>query len=738
MFTASMAPDGNDDGTHDGTRDGNDDPSPTRSATPSAISPTRTSEPIVPISPLAPTAPGAAAADPTAVSAARLQSSERYQIIGEHGRGGIGLVSRAHDRELGRDIAIKELISRGHVNELRFLREALITARLEHPGIVPIYEAGRWPDGTPFYAMKLVSGRSLRELLAQRTTADERIGLLHHVIAVADAIAYAHGRGIIHRDLKPANVIVGEFGETIVIDWGLAKDLATTDEPAIGGGPFRTNRDDGLTNTGSVLGTRAYMPPEQERGEHVDQRADVFAIGAMLWELCTVEKLPLRESLRRHRTLRRAGIDRDLATIIDKACDPDPSRRYPDAGALAADLKAFKAGARVASRRYSPWAMLAHWTRRHRTLALAAAVMITILAAGSVLYVRNVSSARDRADTALQVAKRDLDRAQLAEASLLVEKDPTSAKALLSSLTQRSAQYALLMARANQGAATHVIKLPGLLTKLLRHPVTSEIVVFAADGSLQSVDTEAGQLRALRNDLLGATAHYRDGWLYAGRSFGASNVTVASTSEAVHPIDAGVLLAGAADQLVTTGTHIYALDKHDLYELGGQTPALVERGVRSIGGNDHLMMVCTTANELKVTRDGIAEHTERCATNSSEGPLVASGAHYAALLDSDHLLLVRNGQRLELQTHISGEYKIALSSDGLLAMADLSDKTWFIRPGGSQLELGPAHASLPTIAAADDRFAAWGYADGVVIAVDTRTAKVWRFNERHARSGRVC
>ncbi|HEY0191353.1 MAG TPA: serine/threonine-protein kinase, partial [Kofleriaceae bacterium] len=203
---------------------------------------------------------------------------DRYQIIGEHGRGGLGRVSRAHDRELDRDVAIKELISRGPLSEVRFLREALITARLEHPNIVPVHEAGRWPDGTPFYAMKLVAGRALRELIAERHTVVERLDLLHHVIAVADAIAYAHGRSIIHRDLKPANVIVGDFGETIVIDWGLAKDLSVSDDPApLGSSPVSRSGSASieLTITGSVLGTPAYMAPEQERGEHVDQRADV-------------------------------------------------------------------------------------------------------------------------------------------------------------------------------------------------------------------------------------------------------------------------------------------------------------------------------------------------------------------------------------------------------------------------------------------------------------------------------
>jgi WD40 repeat protein len=358
---------------------------------------------------------------------------ERYKVLGEHGRGGIGVVSRAHDYELGRDIAIKELLVCNHANEARFLREALITARLEHPGIVPVYEAGRWPDGTPFYAMKLVSGRSLRDLLAERPTVEQRIGLLHHVIAVADAIAYAHGRRIIHRDLKPANVIAGEFGETIVIDWGLAKDLASAEGPTVDGGPFRNDHNTGLTSAGSILGTPAYMAPEQRRGEPVDQRADVYAIGTMLWGLCTVEKEPPATAQLRRRTLRRAGIDQDLATIIDKALDHDPARRYPDAGPLAADLKAFKAGARIAARRYSLFARLAHWTRRHRALAALAAAAVAIAAVCGLLYVRTIAE-RDRADASDTAARRarasaeaSLDELTLKHAQFLLATDPSAA-----------------------------------------------------------------------------------------------------------------------------------------------------------------------------------------------------------------------------------------------------------------------------------------------------------------------
>jgi WD40 repeat protein len=366
-------------------------------------------------------------------TATQQRDPKRYQMLGEHGRGGLGRVSRAHDIELGRDVAIKELISRSHISEVRFLREALITARLEHPGIVPVHEAGRWPDGTPFYAMKLVAGRSLRELIADCKTLDERIALLHHVIAVADAIAYAHGRNIIHRDLKPSNVIVGDFGETVVIDWGLAKDLTASEESMVGGGPFRAGHDDGLTSTGAVLGTPAYMAPEQARGEPVDQRADVYAIGAMLWELCVLEPLPPGASGQRRQLLRTSSIDGDLLAIAQKALDPDPDRRYADAGALAADLKAFKAGVRIAARRYSLWALLAHWTRRHRALALASATAVVVLAAGSALYVRNIAAERDRADASDSAAHASLSELTLRHAELLLASDPSAAIDVLAS-----------------------------------------------------------------------------------------------------------------------------------------------------------------------------------------------------------------------------------------------------------------------------------------------------------------
>ena len=230
--------------------------------------------------------------------------SSRYQLIGELARGGMGAIFQGRDLNLGRDLAVK-VIREEHCNHpemvRRFVEEAQIGGQLQHPGITPVHELGRFPDGRLFIAMKLVRGRTLAALLELRGSPDEdRMQLLSVFEQVCQTMAYAHSRGVIHRDLKPSNVMVGTFGEVQVMDWGVAKVLdqggVADEERALrgndGGSYVRTLHceSDGLESlTGSVLGTPSYMAPEQARGQldTLDERADVFALGSILCEILT-------------------------------------------------------------------------------------------------------------------------------------------------------------------------------------------------------------------------------------------------------------------------------------------------------------------------------------------------------------------------------------------------------------------------------------------------------------------
>ena len=327
-----------------------------------------------------------------------LANPARYTVRGEVARGGFGVVLRADDQQIGREVALKQLIEPNPSVEARFIREALITARLEHPGIVPVHEVGRRADGSPYYAMKLLSGRSFKSVLAEATSFEERRLLIGHVIAVADAIAFAHSRRIIHRDLKPANIVVGDYGETVVVDWGLAKNLSEPDEqrpPAAM--PYRTSgrAGDDLTAFGQILGTPAYMPPEQARGEEVDERADVYSLGAILYHVLAgdppyrassteeiLEKVRSEELTPIKERAPRAA--EELVAIVQKAMARDAAARYPTASELAKDLRRYQAGQLVGAYAYSPLERAAKWVRRRRTLAAAVAAAFLVAVLGGV------------------------------------------------------------------------------------------------------------------------------------------------------------------------------------------------------------------------------------------------------------------------------------------------------------------------------------------------------------------
>jgi serine/threonine protein kinase len=314
-----------------------------------------------------------AAAGATLTTTADLRPAEdglRYRVVRPHARGGLGVVSVAYDAELGREVALKEIQARYAEDATlrdRFVREAEITGGLEHPGVVPVYGLGRYADGRPYYAMRFIRGESLQDAADRFHRSDcpapeERAlqlrQLLRRFVDVCDAVAYAHSRGVLHRDLKPANVMLGPFGETLVVDWGLAKVIghppAEAADPGPREGTLRVSSagSGSATRAGSALGTPAYMSPEQAAGRHDEAgpACDVYSLGATLYHVLAgrapFEGGGVEVILQR---VRRGDFPRPreanplvappLEAVCLKAMARKPEDRYPSPRALADDLE---------------------------------------------------------------------------------------------------------------------------------------------------------------------------------------------------------------------------------------------------------------------------------------------------------------------------------------------------------------------------------------------------------------
>jgi tetratricopeptide (TPR) repeat protein len=326
----------------------------------------------------------------------------RYELGAEIARGGMGRIHEAFDRRLGRHVAIKCALRSSPALAARFEREVALTSRLEHPAIVPIHDAGTLENGTAFYAMRLVVGRTLDHAIADAATLAQRLALVPSVIAVADAMAYAHSRDIIHRDLKPQNIVLGEFGETVLLDWGLAKDLRAGDPDDRDGPAFA----DG-TNAGDVFGTRGYMAPEQANGEAAGLAADVYGLGATLHHVLCGE-VPRAVPL----PLLPADIVPDLVAIVARATAEDPRERYASARELAADLHRFQAGRLVEAHRYTAWQLARRWIARHRAAVAVATVAIAVIATLSAVGLRRIVAEHDAALHAQARAEAERDAAE--------------------------------------------------------------------------------------------------------------------------------------------------------------------------------------------------------------------------------------------------------------------------------------------------------------------------------------
>ena len=403
------------------------------------------------------------AAAPLAPDELPPMAAEQYILGPEVARGGMGRVIRAIDRRLGRVVALKQLSDDSPRRRIRFAREAQITARLQHPAIVPVYEVGPWPDGGMAYAMKLVSGRPLAEVIEKTTTLEERIALLPRVIEVVDAVAYAHSQRVIHRDIKPSNIILGDFGESILIDWGVAKLLDGADGNLPAGLEEEPEAADvtgdleppelpsgGLTLPGSVIGTPAYMAPEQAGGQPLDERADVYALGTMLYHLLSghlpyrghgteivaqviVGPPPPRERVEPH-------VPAELAAVVARAMDRERQRRY-SAAELAAELRRFTTGQLVAAHRYSARERLRRWMRRHRAAVAVAAAALLLLGAGALVSAIRILRERDQAEAARAEAIRRVDELTVEKALVELGSDAPGALRILTGISHGSPMW---------------------------------------------------------------------------------------------------------------------------------------------------------------------------------------------------------------------------------------------------------------------------------------------------------
>ncbi|MBI1915473.1 MAG: serine/threonine protein kinase [Planctomycetes bacterium] len=379
----------------------------------------------------------------------------RFRILRPHARGGLGEVFVARDEELQRDVALKEIQER-HAGQpesrARFLLEAEVTGQLEHPGIVPIYGLGVYADGRPFYAMRFIQGDSLKDALAAFYQAEQTgpsgsarsLGLrrlLGRFVDVCNVMAYAHSRGVLHRDLKPGNIMLGKYGETLVVDWGLAKVLGKADVEGTEGALLRSG-DSALTQTGKALGTPAYMSPEQAAGrlEQLGPASDVYSLGATLFHVLTGQA-PFAEAdmgavLQKVQKSDfppprqvKGQVPAALEAVCLKAMALKSAERYATPRELAEEIERWLGDEPVAAYREPFLARAGRWVRKHpaRVTGVAALVFTALVALGVGSLLLSSEQART-----LQEQQGKLDEQQkraLAQVDALLNATPVPAGA---------------------------------------------------------------------------------------------------------------------------------------------------------------------------------------------------------------------------------------------------------------------------------------------------------------------
>ena len=370
-----------------------------------------------------------------------LKDECRYRIIDRHKIGGIGVIYRAEDLELNREVALKEIreqYANDPQSKARFLLEAEVIGNLEHPGIVPIHGKGHYRDGRVWYAMKFIEGESLQEAIkrfhegrSSRSRSENELifrGLLGRFVVACDAIEYAHSRDVLHRDIKPDNIMLGRFGETVVLDWGLAKILdGRADNESEVEGPLRllASLEVDPTRFDKAIGTLRYMSPEQAipKVGQIRRPSDVFSLGATLYCLLTGQAAYTGSDLNdvKERVIRgefpqprqvRPEVPAPLESICLKAMKIDPANRYSSARALAADIERWLAEEPVSVHKYPAMAIADRWARRHRTLVAATAALLITLSIALVVSNFLIRAEEKKAEENYRLAVTEKKRAE--------------------------------------------------------------------------------------------------------------------------------------------------------------------------------------------------------------------------------------------------------------------------------------------------------------------------------------
>jgi serine/threonine protein kinase/formylglycine-generating enzyme required for sulfatase activity len=487
--------------------------------------------------------------DPALLDAlkSRGPSSSRYRLKGEVAQGGMGVILRVWDEDLRRHLAMKVMLDEqeGAASRLsRFLEEAQVTGQLDHPGIVPVHELGIDARGRVFFTMKLVKGRTLEHVFEAVRHGDDGWSVtraLSVVLRVCEAMAFAHEKGVIHRDLKPANIMVGRFGETYVMDWGLARVLGKKDTKDIRPQPnesvsaVRTDRRIGagakpdsslLTMDGDQVGTPAYMPPEQARGdlERIGPHSDVYAVGAILYHLLSgqvpyvepdthatpwaILAQVLAGPPKPLHTLTN-DVPAELLAICERAMERDPKQRYASMTDLANDLRAYLEHRVVTAYETGAIAEMKKWVQRNKGLASAAAALIVVLAGATVVVAnknreveaKNVSLGAANAEISKQKSEVEEKNVEITKQKSEVEAKNVALGAANTEITRQKAEVEARKAEFDQLSGVVLLETAKASELLLYPAIPSKV-----DALRHWLENDAAKLLAMKPALIQTVA----------------------------------------------------------------------------------------------------------------------------------------------------------------------------------------------------------------------------------------